>query len=196
MNKFIKSRFFWLFVACIAFVCVFVAHFVFQVWLFMPPCENCVYIRYFFLCVFLGAMLAFLAPKLGILGYISVIYGCSFGIFTSYKLHKIHASIASGDIFGFTPCKMTPSFHFGLKLDELMPELFKPLALCGSDAPLPPLDATFSALQGFFIDLYRGGWFLLPKYEFMDMAQCCAVIFALILGLAIFRMIKCKSIMF
>lgn len=196
--SFFISRFFWLFIAIICFICVFVAHFVFQVWLFMPPCENCVYIRYFMLCAGFGAILAFLAPRLfGVLGYLGVLYGSICGLVVSLRLHKIHASLNSGELFGLSACKMTPEFDFGLKLDLWLPSIFKPLALCGNDAPVVPLDAKLNAIQAWFVELYSQGWYLLPKYEFLNMAQCCMIVFAgflVLLIIRIFGILKWKKL--
>ena len=39
----------WALMAAVCVLLVLVAHYMFQVWLYMAPCEQCVYIRYGFL---------------------------------------------------------------------------------------------------------------------------------------------------
>lgn len=187
---FIKSKYYWLVIALFSAFCVFLAHNVFQNTFYMLPCENCVYIRYFFFVIILGTALAFLVPKyLGALGYISVIYGGIYGILVALRLHKIRVSLETGDAFGVSGCKMTPSFHFGLPLDKWWDEMFAPKVLCGFDAPMPPENADISAFAQYFIELYKDGWFLVPKYQFLDMAQCCIIAFATLLALVLLRAI-------
>ena len=196
---FVKSRYFWLGIAFFSVFCVFLAHVVFQNMFYMPPCEKCVYIRYFFCVIALGAILAFFAPKyLGILGYIGAIYGCFGGLNAAIKLHKIRLSLETGEAFGISGCKMTPNFDFGLALDKWWADMFAPKALCGFDAPVVPKNTDISAFAQYFIELYKDGWFLLPKYQFLDMAQCCMIIFlalfALVLLRAILKLLEIRSV--
>lgn len=190
MKTFIKSNYFWLLIACICVFSVFMAHVIFQHLLFMMPCERCVYIRYAFFVVFLGAILALVLPKfLKFFAYLLVLYGTIYGILTSYELIKIKNSIISGDIFGISGCKLLPNFHFNLPLHEWWNDMFEPKALCGFDAPEVPMDTNLTAFQRFFVDLYSSGWYLVPQYEFLSLAHCSMIIFIAILGFLILRII-------
>ena len=105
MKKFLFGRYFWLFIALLSIFSVLVAHFVLQVWLFMPPCENCVYIRYAFCVVFLGAVLALVLP--GVLRFISyalIIYGAGYGASASITLMQIKSSLNAANPFGVSGC--------------------------------------------------------------------------------------------
>lgn len=168
---------------CIFFFCTFsviIAHLFFQIYLFMPPCEQCVYLRLFMLVVAFGAFLGFLNPKLGVVAYAICAYAIIFGSKSALHLNAIHNALQSGNSFGLKPCKSIPDFPFGLKLDELYPSLFKPIGECGLDAPIVPKDAILSPLQAWFVDFYSHGWFVLPKFEFINMGLACFIIFILL----------------
>lgn len=177
-----------------------VAHFVFQVWLFMPPCENCVYIRYAFLVVLIGAVLAFVLPRiLRFISYGLIIYGAGYGASVSITLMNIKASINNANPFGANGCKLEPSFHFGFPLDEWWGEMFAPKTLCGFDAPQPPLGVSFDGLRGYLLEAYERGWYLVPKYEFMSLSEISLILFIFILALLAFRFfggLFCKKTMF
>lgn len=190
MKTFIKSNNFWILIAFICAFSVFVAHVIFQHLLFMLPCERCVYIRYAFFVVFLGAVLALILPRfLKFLAYLFIFYGTIYGILASYDLIKIKNSIISGDVFGLSGCKMTPDFHFNLPLHEWWSDMFEPKALCGFDAPEVPADANLTTFQGFFVEFYSGGWYLVPKYELLSLAHCSIILFTAILAFVILRII-------
>lgn len=186
-----KINYFWLIIAFLCALSVFIAHVIFQHWLYMMPCERCVYIRYGFFVAFFGAILALILPKKAkIIAYLLTLYGVGYGIFVSYELIKIKNSIISGDIFGMAGCKMLPSFHFNLPLHEWWSDMFEPKALCGFDEPQVPFDANLSALQGYLTQLYSSGWYLVPQYEFLNLAHCAIIIFTLILVLCFLAIFK------
>ena len=58
-----ESRFPWLLMAFISIGLVVLAHLLFQNYIYMPPCEQCVYIRFAFLCMGLGGLIAAINPK-------------------------------------------------------------------------------------------------------------------------------------
>lgn len=200
MKKFLFGRYFWLFIALLSIFSVLVAHFVLQVWLFMPPCENCVYIRYAFFVVFLGAVLALVLP--GVLRFISyalIIYGAGYGASASITLMQIKSSLNATNPFGVSGCKLEPSFHFNLPLHQWWSDMFLPKALCGFDAPQPPLGQSFDGLRAYFLQAYERGWYLVPKYEFINLAEISLVLFIFILALLVFRFfggLFCKKTMF
>lgn len=200
MKKFLFSKYFWLLIAFVSAFSVFVAHYVFQVWLFMPPCENCVYIRYAFFVVLIGAVLAFVLPRiLRFISYGLIIYGAGYGASVSITLMNIKASINNANPFGANGCKLEPSFHFGLPLHEWWEDMFAPKALCGFDAPQPPLGQSFAGLRGYLLEAYEQGWYLLPKYELISLSEISLVLFVLILALLAFRFfggLFCKKTMF
>ena len=53
----------WLLIIFLSCALVVIAHNVFQVWLYMKPCEQCVYIRFGFLVVALGALITVINPQ-------------------------------------------------------------------------------------------------------------------------------------
>lgn len=200
MKKFLFSKYFWLLIAFVSAFSVFVAHYVFQVWLFMPPCENCVYIRYAFCVVFVGAVLGAILPRpLRLAAYALIIYGAGYGIIVSLRLINIKDSLNAANPFGASGCKLEPSFHFGLPWHQWCEALFSPKALCGFDAPQPPLGQSFAGLRGYLLEAYEQGWYLLPKYEFMSLTHVSLLLFIFILALLAFRFfggLFCKKTMF
>ena len=73
----------WILVAGFAVFLVVFAHAVFQKWLFMEPCEQCVYIRFAFILVALGALIIALNPRalwLTVPGIALSLYGAMYGL--------------------------------------------------------------------------------------------------------------------
>ena len=72
----------WIVIAALSCALVLVAHNVFQVWLYMKPCEQCVYIRYAFLVMALGCVFPIIAPKpfvTRLIAYVMGAYGAIYG---------------------------------------------------------------------------------------------------------------------
>lgn len=168
------------------------AHWVFQVWLYMKPCEYCVYIRFAFFCILFSGVIAAIKPKnviFKVIGYVLAFWGCIEGVVSSLKLDKIHQAVRSDFPFGVQGCSSDPTFAFALPLDKWSPDWFKPTGDCGYDYPIVPDDVILSGLQQFLTDFYADGWYLWPATHFMNMAQVCLIIFCLfllILGVAAF----------
>ena len=118
---------------------VLIAHNVFQVWLYMKPCEQCVYIRFAFLCMTFGCLFPIVFPKslaCRIISYVCGVYGCIYGIMCSLKLDSIHRAIHSDDLdamFGMQGCSLEPHYPFGLPLEKWAPDWFLPTGDCGYD---------------------------------------------------------------
>ena len=177
-------RFLWLLMAGMSLFMVILAHSVFQIWLYMKPCEQCVYIRFAFFAMVIGGFVAAINPKnavLKVIGYVFAIYGSVKGVLWSLKLNKIHHVAHSDDPFGVQGCSTDPSFPFGLPLAEWSPEWFKPTGDCGFDNPIVPDGAVLSSMQQWLVDFYRDGWYLWPPSHFMNMAQCTVITFGVIL---------------
>ena len=178
------SRFLWLLMAGMSLFMVILAHSVFQKWLYMKPCEQCVYIRFAFFAMVIGGFVTAINPKnavLKVIGYVFAIYGSVKGVLWSLKLNKIHHVAHSDDPFGVQGCSTDPSFPFGLPLAEWSPEWFKPTGDCGFDNPIVPDGAVLSSMQQWLVDFYRDGWYLWPPSHFMNMAQCTVITFGVIL---------------
>src|SRR5512138_108471 len=97
------KRFLWVFMAVLSLFMVILAHSVFQVWLYMRPCEQCVYIRLAFFAMTFGGIVAAIKPSnigLKIVGYLFAIWGSFKGVLYSLKLNKIHHAAHSDDVFG------------------------------------------------------------------------------------------------
>ena len=73
----------------------------------MRPCQQCVYIRFAFLCMTLGGALAGISPKniiLKLIAYALSFWGAILGIMYSLKLDKIHKAARGDDPFGVQGC--------------------------------------------------------------------------------------------
>lgn len=178
------ARWLWILLFIIALVLEQVAYQVFQKWLYMRPCEQCVYIRFAMVCLMIGGIIGAINPKqivLKIIGYIFVIYGAVKGIGFSLKLIKISEAYRSGDPFGVQGCSAVPVYPFNLPLDKWFPSTFLPTGDCGVSYPIVPADAVLSPMQKYLTDLYRDGWYLIPSKQFLDMEQSTLMAFAAIL---------------
>ena len=173
----------WLILAFFAVFLVVFAHAVFQKWLFMEPCEQCVYIRFAFVVVAIGALVVALKPSslvISLTGIALAFYGAIYGLLCSVKLAKIHTAMHSEDmdaIFGLEGCSTNVHYPLGLPLDSWFPEWFAATGECGIDTPVVPANAVLNAFQSYWIDLYNaaGGWYLVPPLKWLNMAECCAV---------------------
>lgn len=155
----------------------------------MAPCEQCVYIRYGFLVMALGGIICLVNPKniaLKIVGYALAIYGAVYGLMCSVKLEAIHHAVHSDDptaMFGMQGCSTDPHYPLDLPLAQWAPDWFKPTGDCGYDLAVVPDGTQLSSLQQWFIDMYNSSdsWYLIPKWKFMSMAQCCELAFGFML---------------
>lgn len=195
MNKVINwladwqdKRSLWLLMAFTGFILEQVAYQIFQKWLYMNPCEQCVYIRFSMFCLVIGGIIAAINPKqivLKLIGYVIGFYGIIIGIGFSLKLDAIHKAVHSDDPFGVQGCSAIPTFPFNLPLHEWMPATFLPTGDCGYDNPIIPDGAVLSSMQKMLTDFYSEGWYLIPSQHFMNMAQAmllCFVVCLLLLG--------------
>ena len=117
------SRWPWGIIAFAMVAMVLLAHYVFQDWMHMLPCEQCVYIRYGNLVMALGCVIAMINPKAvwaKLVGYAVTIYGLIYTIICSVKLIGIHDAVHSDDpeaMFGSraAPRSLTSPSAFRLK---------------------------------------------------------------------------------
>lgn len=191
MAKFQDSRISWAILVFVSIALVVIAHSLFQNYAYMPPCEQCVYIRFAFLCMALGGVIAMINPKnlfFALIGYGFAFWGAVQGIMYSVKLAKIHDAVHGDDPFGVQGCSTEPHYPFGLPLEKWAPDWFMPTGDCGYDSPMVPGGAVLSDLQKNIVDLYADGWYLVPSSKFMSMADCtllgfsvCFVVLALML---------------
>lgn len=184
-----QQRWPWTVIAILSASLVLIAHNVFQVWLYMKPCEQCVYIRFAFLCMTFGCLFPIVFPKslaCRVVSYVCGVYGCIYGIMCSLKLDSIHRAIHSDDLdamFGMQGCSLEPHYPFGLPLEKWAPDWFLPTGDCGYDNSDVPMGTVLSPLQESIINMYNdaGGWYLIPSMKFMSMAQCCLLGFTVAL---------------
>ena len=191
MAKFQDSRISWAVLVFVSVALVVIAHSLFQNYAYMPPCEQCVYIRFAFLCMALGGVIAMINPKnllFALVGYVFAFWGAVQGIMYSVKLAKIHDAVHGDDPFGVQGCSTEPHYPFGLPLEKWAPDWFMPTGDCGYDSPMVPDGVVLSDLQKNIVDLYADGWYLVPSSKFMSMADCtllgfgvCFVVLALML---------------
>ncbi|PAF43834.1 protein-disulfide oxidoreductase DsbI [Helicobacter sp. 11S03491-1] len=189
--KWQNKRFLWLLMAIVTLGLVFVAHFLFQDYVYMLPCEQCVYIRYAFFVMFFAGVIAAINPKkiiLKIIGYILGFYGSIIGIGYSLTLNNIHHAAHSPDpeaMFGVQGCSAEPSFPFGLPLDKWFPGWFQPTGDCGFDNPMVPDGVVLEGIRKAMVDFYNDGWYLIPSHHFMNMAQACLLAYVICLVILI-----------
>lgn len=178
----------WIYIGIFMLFCVGVAHFIFQNYLYMRPCVQCIYIRYYMIIAGFGAIFIAIFYKqilLYIFGILVFSYGAICGLLESLKLNTIHQAIANANPFGVKGCLDRPIFELKIAWDEIMPSLFKATGQCGLDMPMVPTDIRLDTIQEYFITLYQDGWYLIPSLKLINMAQISIIIFsvALILGL-------------
>ncbi|WP_257929638.1 protein disulfide oxidoreductase [Campylobacter lari] len=190
-----NTRLPWLIMVIAMVGLTFIAHFLFQEYLYMEPCEQCVYIRFAMLTMAFGGILALIDPKndyLKIFAYIFVFWGIWLGIEYCITLNHIHEVVHSENPFaGVDGCREIPIYPFNLPLHEWAPGWFLPTGECGMDTPIVPEDVygSLNAFQKFFVGtppnfedgLYSNGWYLIPSMEFMNMAVCCLLAFVVCL---------------
>lgn len=144
----------WALIIFLSCALVVLAHNVFQVWLYMKPCEQCVYIRFGFLVIALGGLITIINPKnlwLKLAGLVVGVYGCIYGLMCSIKLSSIHHAIHGDDmdaVFGMQGCSLEPHYPFGLPLEKWAPDWFLPTGDCGYDTAVRC-----------FSKVFRIGWF-------------------------------------
>lgn len=196
ISRWQDQRFLWVLMAVAMAGMVLLAHGFFQNYLYMKPCEQCVYIRYSMLVMALGGIIACINPKqvvLKIIGYVLGIYGAVIGIGYSWKLHGIHEAVHSDDptvMFGMQGCSTDPSYPFGLPLHKWAPEWFLPTGDCGYDSPVIPSGAQLDSVQTFFTNLYADGWYLIPSMKFGDMAVCTLLAYVVALALLVIMLVS------
>lgn len=183
----------WALIIFLSCALVVLAHNVFQVWLYMKPCEQCVYIRFGFLVVALGALITVINPKnliLKLVGLVVSVYGAVYGLMCSFKLSSIHHAIHGDDmeaVFGMQGCSLEPKYPFGLPLEKWAPDWFLPTGDCGYDTAVVPDGTVLSSAQQFLINMYNSAdsWYLIPAWKFMSMAQCCILAFGVALVMVV-----------
>lgn len=179
----------WLLIAFLSLLLVVIAHNIFQLWLYMKPCEQCVYIRFAFVLLALGALITLIKPDnilLRVAGLGVSIWGCIYGLQCSITLQTIHHAVHSDSLdalFGMQGCSLVAHYPFDLPLAHWAPSWFQQTGDCGYDLAVVPENVTLSAAQQFFIDMYNSAdsWYLVPSMRFMSMAQCCVLAFAVAL---------------
>ncbi|WP_455939922.1 protein-disulfide oxidoreductase DsbI [Helicobacter fennelliae] len=175
--KWQDQRFLWILMTVVCLALVAVAHYVFQDYGYMKPCEQCVYIRYAFVVMAIGGIVVAIYPKniiLKVIGYVLAFYGAIRGIMYSVKLNNIHHAAHSDDPFQEVQgCSAVPHFDFGLPLHIWFPDWFNPTGDCGFDYPTVPDGVVLEGFRKAFVDFYEDGWYLIPSQHFGNMAQCC-----------------------
>ncbi|EPU2572120.1 protein-disulfide oxidoreductase DsbI [Campylobacter jejuni] len=191
LSKWQDTRKPWLILIIVTIGLTCIAHFLFQEYLFMEPCEQCVYIRFDMLVIAIGGMIALINPAnniIKIFSYSLAFYGIWLGLEHCLTLNHIHEVVHSENPFaGVDGCREIPIYPFNLPLHEWAPSWFLPTGECGMDTPVVPENAYnhLNAFQKFFIGtppdfengLYSNGWYLIPSLKFMNMAICCLIAF-------------------
>lgn len=163
----------------------------------MSPCEQCVYIRFAFLCIALGGIIATVNPRnviLKCMGYGFTYWGCILGIKFCITLDRIHRALRSDNPFGVQGCSDVPAYPFGMPLDQWFPAWFQPTGECGYDSPIIPDTLLPTGLRKRLVDFYADGWYLWPPAHFMNMARVLLVVFVVLLALVSIAVL-CRFIM-
>lgn len=177
-----NSRAFWLVLAFISSVLICIAHFFFQEYLFMKPCKLCINIRYSFLIIAIFCSFTSINPKnnwVKIIGYLGVFVGIFKGVLNCIALNGAYNEVRTLKQINTQSCSASNFSPFQNHISNLAPTWFQASGSCGNDAPAVPVDAKLSVIQNYFIDLYSDGWYLIPKYHFINMAQFCFIIFCI-----------------
>ncbi len=180
-----NARIVWLCLLASTCILLAISHGFFQNYLFMRPCEQCVYIRFAMFCIVFGALLASFLPYSHVVVFLSMLccfYGVALGIQSAITLQHIHAMVLDGNPFiAASGCKKIPAFPFNLPLHIWFPQWFLPTGECGLDAPMISKETfdSLCAIQQFFIHQYENGWWLIPKYQWISMATFCLLYFIL-----------------
>lgn len=178
-----NTRIVWASFLVLACVLLAISHGFFQNYLFMRPCEQCVYIRFAIFCIVFGALLGFAFPRshaANLFVFIMCFYGIALGIQSSLTLQHIHAMVLEGNPFiAASGCKKIPVFPFDLPLHVWFPQWFLPTGECGLDAPMVSSETldSLNIVQKFFIQQYKNGWWLIPQFQRVNMATFCLFYF-------------------
>lgn len=181
-----SARYIWWAIAGVSATMLWAAHAIFQNWLYMPPCEQCVYIRFACAVIAVSAFVAGCMPIGSVRRMLAI--GCTwlglgYGLLKSWILIGIYQSVHSDslqDLFGATLCSLEPHFPFSLPLDRWWPTWFAPTGDCGFDQPVVPEGADLGVWQEWFIALYQNadGWYVWPDARWLNMPECALAVFA------------------
>lgn len=117
-----RKRSIWLTIMIICALLLTFAHLILQQWLYMSPCEQCVYIRFSLVVILLAAGIVCLFPKsltIKSIGCLTGLTASYYGMRCSLLLQRIHDALRSDDIntlFGLDGCSMKPRFPLDLPL--------------------------------------------------------------------------------
>lgn len=98
----------WILFGVTSIILVLLAHYLFQGWLYMLPCEQCVYIRYGNIVMAIGAFLITINPKQALLKIAGIgvfLYGLIYTMICSWKLMGIHDAVHSDDRWPCSACR-------------------------------------------------------------------------------------------
>ncbi|WP_181881758.1 disulfide bond formation protein B [Helicobacter sp. MIT 14-3879] len=192
--RFLKINIFWISIIILCVSLILISHLFFQKYLFMQPCEQCVYIRFDFCIIIIGSILALIKSVFfRVISYVVVFYGVIQGILDSFYLRRIYKALHSqsiDDIFGLQGCLLEPKFPFNIALDKY--NLFKVSGDCGYDNPIIPQNISLDSIQEFFINIYSNGWYLIPKYQILSMPETCLIIFSVLFLALIVRLFRLR----
>lgn len=179
-----STRTLWILVTLSAFFSLGISYFFFELYLYMQPCEQCVHIRFCMMSVAVAGIIATISPKnliSRIIAHTLSLYGTISGIFFSYKLNAIHKAIKQNNLIEAQQgCSNDSSLILNMPINE-MSTIFKPSGKCGYDSPIVPTGAELDTIQQWLINFYANGWYLIPKYQFINMAQMCMIVFLIVL---------------
>ena len=125
-----EQRLLWLLMAVAMGALIILAHSFFQIYLYMAPCEQCVYIRYAMFVMVIGGLVAAINPKniiLKLIGCVMAFYGSILGLKFSLKLNDIHHAVHNPHCLAYRvalPIQLFPltcRWHSGHQIGSSLP---------------------------------------------------------------------------
>ena len=123
LGRWQDHRFPWLLMAATSAAMLVVAHSLFQNYLYMRPCEQCVYTRFAFLLMMIGGLVTAINPRLVALKLVGLrprVLGRVYGIGVAMKLDRIHHAVHSDNPFGVQGCSTDPVFPLGTSARQVV----------------------------------------------------------------------------
>ena len=132
----------------------------FQYGMMLDPCEKCVYQRLAVIILALAAIIIMIAPRnlmVRVVGYGVWIFGAMYGL-------KVAISQMADYVTPNFSCTLWPTFPFDLPLQDWLPELFMPTAICGTDTWL-------------FLGMNMAQWMVIIFSIYLVAAAVCIISF-------------------
>ena len=184
----LSRRGYWLFTAFLCVTLLLIGHQYFQRFLYLDPCEYCVYVRLAFLALALVSLFGAWRPGVRWMRNLSTAaaaWVAGYGVKVSWALCTVvwvKRFPEVKDWFSTTACTLTPHFPWGLELHHVSRSWFQPRALCGFEVPHVPPYEHLTGVRAFLVGLVEqdGGWYLFPGLKWITMGDISLLIFTIL----------------